>query len=289
MVGTSRSVEATDFWRLSALGVLDSIELVPLEPSLSDSVRQSLEKFRPDHIYHLSGPSSVVQSWVNPLTAIHSITAGTLNFLETIRTLDRDIRFFNSSSSECFGDQSGVLLDENSRFAPSSPYAIGKAASHWSAVSYRKNYGMFVSNGILSNHESALRAEPFVTCKIFKYLREAATTPQPPLQLGNTSVIRDWLWAKDVAQAIYQIMVAPKPDDFIVASGKSRSLRDLIEIGAEVLGVKQAPLYEESAELFRTSDVPSVTLNPAKIAAELGWKPSVGFEEMVKLLAENSL
>lgn len=285
VVGATRNLELADFWRLRALGISDSIEFVSIEPSSSDSVRQSIERLRPDHVYYLSGPSSVAQSWVTPVEAIYSITAGPLNFLETLRALNRDIHFFHASSSDCFGDQSGTLLDESSRFAPTSPYAIGKAASHSSAVLYRENYGMFVSNGILSNHESALRGELFVTRKVFNYLREAALEPQPPLRLGNTSVIRDWLWTPDVARAIYAMMSAPQPDDFIVASGNSHPLKDLIEIGAEVLGVKQPQLYEESAELFRATDVPSVKLNPAKISAELGWKPSVGFRELVRLLA----
>ena len=273
---------------MSALGIIDSMELISLDPKNVDSVRKSIQIVRPDHIYYLSGPSSVALSWKLPLETITEIIEGPHNFLETIRVLDRDIRFFHASSSECFGDQTGTLLNESSRFAPASPYAIGKATGHWAAVSYRNNFGMFVANGILSNHESVLRSEPFVIRKIIDYLKDVALEPKPPLQLGDTSVIRDWLWAGDVAQAIFQIMISPKPDDFIVASGESNSLKTLIEVGARVLNVGQETIYQESRAHYRYGEIPSVRLSPTKIRSELGWNPTIDFESLVKLLVESS-
>jgi GDPmannose 4,6-dehydratase len=284
VIGTSRNVDSTDFWRLEHLGIRDSMELISVEPDDFHSVHRALTRVEPDQIYYLSGQTSVALSFEQPFEAINSIVLGQLNFLESIRLTNPAIRFFNAASTDCFGNQPGKILDETSQFQPTSPYGIAKSASYWTTASYRNNHGIFASNGILSNHESPLRGKAFVTHKIVKYLREAAEKPQPPLILGNTSIKRDWVWAPDVARAIFDITNAEVPNDYIVATGQSHSLKEFIQIGADIAGVSQEILFTESPEFYRSGEIESVELNPSKITQELGWKAELGLPELVRNL-----
>jgi GDPmannose 4,6-dehydratase len=219
VIGGSRDVAAMDWWRLQRLGIADSVELVSLASTDFLSVFSALKKYSPDEVYNLAGQSSVGLSFTQPFEAFESIATGTLNFLEAIRVLDTPKRFFNAASTDCFGNQPGVKLNENSPMKPLSPYAVAKAASYWTTVNYRESFGIKASNGILTNHESNLRGKAFVTQKIVRTLLEKKKNPTIQLELGNTDIKRDWLWAPDVVNAIHLIVKAQKPGDYVVGSG----------------------------------------------------------------------
>lgn len=287
VTGTSRASGSADFWRLKRLGILDDVELVSLQADDRNSVCDLLSRKKPNRVYYLAGPSSVGLSFEQPFETFTSNVIGGLNFLEAIRTLNLDCRFFNAVSTDCFGNQPGVVLDESSPFKPVSPYAIAKTASYWNTVGYRDNYGIFASNGILSNHESPLRGEPFVTHKIMTFIRNFNPKSPTPLRLGNTSIRRDWVWAPEVVEAIFAITEADAPSDYIVATGKSHSLQDMVEMAAELSGLSDVLTIESDSSLVRKAEIPSVEVSVDRIEKEVGWKSSFGLRDLVAGLLED--
>ncbi len=188
-----------------------------------------------------------------------------------------------------FGDQPGVALDETSPMRPISPYGVAKLASHWTTVQYRTAFGVSAFNTILSNHESALRGENFVSRKIVTQVKELAAGSRESLELANADVERDWLWAGDVADALVQIISVDTPGDFVIASGESHTIRELVDGCARSLGIAGSVTIQEHPEAIRPSDIPSVSLNPTKFMKATGWKPRVSFGELTRKLVEGEL
>jgi len=191
--GTSRDAQTATFSNLSKLGILDSVETHSMALNDFRSVLTVLDKIEPDEVYNLSGQSSVGLSFEQPVETMESISLGTLNMMEAVRFLSKEIRFYNAGSSECFGESTADRpANENTSFHPRSPYAVAKSAAHWQVANYREAYGLFACTGILFNHESCLRPERFVTRKIIEAARRIANGSKEKLVLGNTKVIRDW-------------------------------------------------------------------------------------------------
>ena len=287
--GTSRDAQMSSFDGLRRLGIRDRVRTWSMAPNDFRSVLHVVKKVEPGEIYNLSGQSSVGLSFEQPVETMESITVGTLNLLETIRFLGAEVRFYNAGSSECFGDTHGIPADERTPFSPRSPYAVAKSAAHWQVANYREAYNLFACTGVLFNHESSLRPSRFVTKKIVETARRIAGGAQEKLTLGNTKVIRDWGWAPEYVEAMQLMLQAKAPADYVIATGHSVSLEDFVAAAFAEVSLDWHEHVESRADLFRPSDLSESRANPAKAAAELGWRAKSGVKEVVKRMMADSV
>jgi GDPmannose 4,6-dehydratase len=253
------------------------------------STLQIIRKAKPDEVYNLAGQSSVALSFQQPVETMDSISVATINLLEAVRFLGSEIRVYNSSSSECFGDTGAVAASEQTPFHPRSPYGLAKAAAHWAVVNYREAYGLFAANGILFNHESPLRPERFVTKKIVCAACRIRAGRQSAVKLGNLAIQRDWGWAQYV-EAMWRILQQPEADDFVVATGSAYSLEDFTAAAFGELGLDWHDHVELDNELQRPSDIMCSKGDARKAHAELGWKSmSYTMPNVVRMMVEAEL
>jgi GDPmannose 4,6-dehydratase len=287
--GGSRDADSANVSRLQALGVAADVELVSLAPADFRSVLQVIRSTRPDEIYYLAGQTSVGLSFDQPFEAFESIGVGTLNFLEALRMLGMGCRFFNAGSTECFGNSPDEVITEESVMRPVSPYAVAKATSFWMTSNYRKSYGLFACTGLLSNHESPLRAPRFVTSKIVEGIRAIKAGTQTSLRLGNTAIARDWGWAADYAEAIHRMTTADTADDYVIATGHTHSLTEFIARLCAMADLDPATIVTTDPMLLRPADLTTTTLSPAKIRRDLGWRATTEFAELVRKLYEKEV
>jgi len=288
VMGTSRDAQMSSFANLQRLGIRDQIEVG--SASLGDfrSVLQVLRDAEPDEIYNLAGQSSVGLSFDQPVETFESIGIGTLNLLESLRFMNSEARLYNASSSECFGNTDGVPATEETPFRPRSPYAVAKAAAFWEMANYREAYGLFACSGILFNHESPLRPERFVTQKIVSTACRIAAGSREKLRLGNTSVCRDWGWAPEYVEAMWLMLQQEQADDFIVATGRTYALQDLVKEVFSCLDLDWREHVELNPALLRPTDIMQSVANPAKAEKLLGWKARSTMPEVVAMMvAEN--
>lgn len=286
--GASRDAETQSFSNLIRLGIRERIR--PISVSLIDfrSVLQAITRVNPDEIYNLSGQSSVGLSFEQPVETFDSISVATVNLLEAIRYLGREIRFYNACSSECFGN-TPVPAREDTPMRPRSPYAVAKAAAFWQVSNYREGYGIYCASGILFNHESPLRPERFVTQKTVAAARRIAAGSKEKLQLGNLAVVRDWGWAAEYVDAIWRILQQREPDDFVIATGRSYSLEQLVgEVFAQA-GLDWHDHVVPDASLPRPTDLEQSRADPARAAARLDWRSTVDLPELVRRMLAASL
>ena len=284
VVGTSRDYSEANLWRLKRLGLEKEIERVSLSLHDTVAIRKTLTKHSPDEIYYLAGPSSVAASFREPMVSMDQIFQPVVSFLEVLKETQSSAHFFNAASTDCFGNQLGVLLDETSPLQPLSPYAVAKSAAFWMVKNYRESFGVKASNGMLTNHESPLRGPDFVTQKIITGLLGIAAGNQKTLSLGSTAISRDWLWAADVAEAVAAITSAPQPGDYIVASGNSSTLDEFVTTACNKLNLSPEKVITHDESLFRPSDIQSISLNPAKAAQQLGWSARYDLDSIVAAL-----
>lgn len=279
--GSSRDAEITAFHGLVRLGIRDRVQLHSASPVDFHSVAEVIERIQPDEIYNLSGQSSVGMSFTQPAQTIESIVNGTLNLLEAIRVTGAAIRFYNSGSSESFGDTGALPANERTAFRPRSPYGIAKAAAVSLVATYREAYGLFACSGILFNHESPLRPDRFVTRKITAAAARIANGSRERLRLGELSIRRDWGWAPDYVDAIAAMMRQPQPDDFVIASGVSHSLEDFVAAALREVGLDWHDHVDRDPALIRPSEIALSVGDAGKATAVLGWHPKVPFDEIV--------
>jgi GDPmannose 4,6-dehydratase len=284
--GTSRDAQMASFRNLERLKVREDLRLASVALSDFRSVIQVLFKAQPDEIYNLAGQSSVGLSFEQPVETQDSIYLGTLNLLEAIRFTGKQIRLYNASSSECFGDLRNDAATEDSPFRPRSPYAVAKAAAFWQVSNYREAYKIFACSGILFNHESPLRPERFVTKKIVSAARKIARGEQQELRLGNIDVYRDWGWAPEYVQAMYLMLQQEKPDDYVIATGTSRPLRDFVEAAFRHLGLDWEKYTVIDKSLFRPTDLNIGRADASKAAEQLGWQASYQMDDVARLMVE---
>lgn len=284
VVGTSRDYSEANLWRLARLGLTDKIERVSLSLHDAVAIRKTLTSISPEEIYYLAGPSSVAASFREPMVAMDQIFQPIVSFLEVLKDTQSSAHFFNAASTDCFGNQPGVVLDETSPLQPLSPYAVAKSAAFWMVKNYRESFGVKASNGILTNHESPLRGPDFVTQKIIIGLLDIASGKRKTLSLGSTTISRDWVWAGDVAEAVAAITSAPQPREYIVASGKSSTLNEFVTTACDKLGLDPKEVITHDESLFRPSDIESIILNPTQAAKELGWSARYDLDSIVAAL-----
>lgn len=289
VVGTSRDAQTCDLERLTRLHIRQDVELLSLAPNDFRSVLKVLASVQPDEVYNLAGQTSVGLSFDQPVECMESIAGGTLNFLEVIRYLAAPTRFFSAGSSECFGNTRGEPADETSPFQPRSPYAVAKSTAFWQVANYREAYGIFCCTGILANHESPLRPLRFVTQKIIQGVRRIQRGEATQLVLGNLEVSRDWGWAPEYVQAMHRMLQAPTAQDYLIASGQSSSLRQFVDLAFAAAGLNAADHLVSDTALLRPSDLSYSALNPARIAAELGWRATTSLATIVEKMHRDEL
>jgi GDPmannose 4,6-dehydratase len=273
------------------------------------SIISLLKKVCPDEIYNLAAQSHVAVSFEVPEYTANADGLGTLRILEALRLLgmEKSCRIYQASTSELYGKVREVPQSETTPFHPYSPYAAAKQYAYWIAQNYREAYGIFISNGILFNHESERRGETFVTRKITIAAARIAKGLQDKLYLGNLSSLRDWGYAKDYVECMYRILQHDKPDDFVIATGEQHTVREFCEIsfkyagidlefkgeGADEKGIDKKTgkiLVEVSPEFFRPTDVVNLLGNPSKARDVLGWNPvQTSFDELIRIMVENDL
>ena len=284
--GTSRDAQVASFRNLQRLNIRDDLRLESVALNDFRSVIQVLFKAQPDEIYNLAGQSSVALSFEQPVETQDSIYLGTLNLLEAIRFMGKGIRFYNACSSECFGDLKDEAASEQTPFRPRSPYAVAKAAAFWQVSNYREAYNIFACSGILFNHESPLRPERFVTKKIASAARRIARGELRQLRLGNIEVQRDWGWAPEYVQGMYLMLQQEKPDDYVIATGNTRPLRDFVEIAFRQVGLDWHKYTVVDQSLFRPTELSVGKANPAKAASKLGWTAGFHMEDVARMMVQ---
>ncbi len=260
---------------------------------LSDAtvLRRIIDRTEPDEIYHLAAQSHVRVSFDEPIYTANVDALGTLRLLEAVRELDgqgRQIRLYNAGTSEMFG-ASPPPQSEDTPFYPRSPYAVSKVAAHWYAVNYREAYGLHVSNGILFNHESPRRGETFVTRKITRAVGRITMGLQKKIFLGNLDARRDWGFAGDYVKAMWLMVQQDEPDDYVVATGESHSIRDLLSVAFRHVGLEWEDYVEFDDRYLRPTEVDHLEGDPSKAKEKLGWAPEVDFAELIGMMVDNDL
>ncbi|MEO8330920.1 MAG: GDP-mannose 4,6-dehydratase [Gallionella sp.] len=281
VTGTSRDAMATSFSNLMRLGIRNRVQTVSMAINDFRSVLATIKNTEPDEIYNLAGQSSVGLSFDQPVETMESIAIGTLNLLEAIRFVGSPIRLYSAGSSECFGDTGNVPATEETPFHPRSPYAVAKVSAHGLVANYREAYGLFACTGILFNHESPLRPERFVTQKIVRSAARIAKGSGEKLHLGNLDIHRDWGWAPEYVDAMWLMLQQDRAGDFVIATGKTVSLRYFVEKAFAHFGLNWQQHIESDATLLRPSDIQYGRGNPAKANQFLGWCSTVDIDGVV--------
>ncbi len=252
------------------------------------SMNSILAEVQPDEIYNLGAQSHVMVSFKQPEYTADTIALGTLRLLEAMKNHVPWARFYQASSSEMFGD-TAAPQDENSKLSPLSPYACAKVMAHQAAINYRRAYGMFVCCGTLFNHESPRRAETFVTRKITRAATRIKLGLQEDLYLGNLDAKRDWGYAKDYVRAMYLMLQAKDPADYVIATGESFSVRNFLYDAFTAVGLDWQKHVKQSPRYFRPSEVEELRGDAYRAREQLGWKPTVGFHELVQLMVKSDM
>lgn len=255
----------------------------------SSSIASIISKVNPNEIYNLGAQSHVAVSFKYPIYSTNVGNTGTLSILEAIRSVDKSIKFYQASSSEMYGGKEKILLDENSPFDPKSPYAASKLFSHNITKLYRESYGLIAINGILFNHESPLRGETFVTRKITRAATRISLGLQKKLSLGNLEASRDWGFAGDYVEAMWLMMQHSKPDDWVIATGKTFTVREFLQKVFEKLNLNYEEFVISSEKYFRPNEVDYLLGNPEKAKKLLGWEPKVDIDGLIDLMIESDL
>ncbi len=255
----------------------------------SSSITNLLNNIRPDEVYNLAAQSHVSVSFINPIFTTQIGTLGSISILEGIRHLNKDVKFYQASSSEMFGGASKELLNEKSLFDAKSPYGASKVFAHEITKIYRESYELFGVNGILFNHESPLRGETFVTRKISKAVGRISVGIQERLTLGNLEASRDWGYAKDYVDGMWKMMQHDIAEDWILATGVTKTVKEFAEAAFNVVGLYWENYVDISEKYFRPNEVDYLVGDATKAKNKLGWEPTVDFDELVKIMVEHDI
>jgi len=285
--GLVRRSSTVNFERLYHLQ--DKIELIPGDLLDQNSLISALQHCEPKEVYNLASQSFVPTSWNQPTLTGEFTALGVTRMLEAVRLVNPKIRFYQASSSEMFGMVRESPQNEDTAFYPRSPYGVAKLYGHWITVNYRESYGLFTCSGILFNHESPRRGLEFVTRKASYGAARIKLCQQTKLKMGNLDAERDWGFAGDYVEAMWQMLQQEEPKDFVVASGVAHSVRQLLEIAFGHLGMDYRDHVEIDPALLRPAEVYHLLGDSTKARQELGWKPKVGFDSLVKMMVDEDL
>jgi GDPmannose 4,6-dehydratase len=285
--GLIRRSSTTNFERIAHLQ--DDVELIPgdlLDPS---SLITAIQKTEPDEIYNLGAQSFVPTSWSQPVLTGEFTALGVTRLLEAIRVVNPAIRFYQASSSEMFGMVQESPQNELTRFYPRSPYGVAKLYGHWMTVNARESYGLYACSGILFNHESPRRGVEFVSRRVSYSVARIKLGLQENLKMGNLDAERDWGFAGDYVRAMWLMLQQPKPEDYVVATGKTHSVRELLEVAFNHAGLDYRKYVEIDPELLRPAEVHHLRGDYTKARQKLGWDASVSFEELIRMMVDSDL
>lgn len=250
------------------------------------SLRQLLERYRPDEVYNLAAQSFVPESWTQAILTGEVTALGVTRLLNAILDVNRSIRFYQASSSEMFGKVAQSPQSEVTSFYPRSPYGVSKLYGHWITVNYRESYGLFACSGILFNHESPRRGLEFLTRKVTVAVARIKAGLQRELTLGNLDAKRDWGYAPDYVYGMWLMLQKDRPDDYVLATGQTHTVREWVQLSFQVAGLDWREYVRIDPELVRPAEVDLLVGDARKARAQLGWSPSVRFEELVPLMVE---
>lgn len=287
--GTYRRLSTPNFWRLQELGIMRNVKLISADLSDMSSLLEAVTLSNPNEIYNLAAQSFVGGSFDQPLHTTDIDANGATRFLEIIRHLKKDIKFYQASTSELFGGSPQHLQDEHTPMVPHSPYAAAKLLSYHMTKIYRHSYGIYACNGILFNHESPFRGLDFVTRKITNSVAKIKLGLQKELRLGNIHAKRDWGFAPDYVRAMWMMMQHHRPDDYIVSTGETHSVAEFAEEAFSAVNLNWEDFVVTDKRLHRPMDVHQLCGNPHKIRATIGWKPQVTFKQLVRIMIESDL
>jgi GDPmannose 4,6-dehydratase len=288
-----KNYEVYGMVRRSSVEKLDRIEHIRdkinfVQADLLDqlSIISIIKQVNPDEVYNLAAMSFVPTSWSQPVLTGEFTAMGVTRMLEAVRLVNKDIRFYQASSSEMFGKVKEIPQTENTPFHPRSPYGVAKVYGHYITVNYRESYDIFAASGILFNHESPRRGLEFVTKKITNAVAKIKLGLLDYLYLGNIESKRDWGFAKDYVEAMWLMLQQDKPDDFVVATGQSHSVKEWVQASFECLGMDWEKYVKIDQRFIRPAEVDLLIGDSSKAQKVLGWKPKVNFEQLVKIMVE---
>lgn len=301
--GADRRRVDTNCWRHEELGIEDAIEVAPLDLHELTNIMRAIEKVQPDEFYNLGAQSFVGASFEQPILTSEVDGIGVLRVLEAIRTLKADTKFYQASTSEMFGKVQETPQTETTPFHPRSPYGVAKLFGHWMTVNYRESYNLFATSGILFNHESPFRGREFVTRKITSGLARMKAGKQKKIVLGNLDSKRDWGYAAEYVEGMWRMLQQTSPDDFVLATGETHTIREFVEVAVAAMGGKivwegsgveergidpetKKVIVEVSKDFYRPAEVDLLLGSPAKAKQVLGWEPQTKFADLVGIMVE---
>lgn len=275
--------------RLEYLNVDTKVEYI--EGDLTDvtSLMRAVEKVKPDELYNLGAQSFVGTSWQQPVLTSNITGMGVLYVLEAIRLANPTTKFYQASSSEMFGMVQESIQTEDTPFYPRSPYAVSKVFGHWMTKNYRESFDLFACSGILFNHESPLRGLEFVTRKVTDAAARIAHGKQSELRLGNIDAKRDWGYAADYVEAMWMMLQQPEPDDYVIATGRTATVREMCKIAFDYVGLNYEDYVVIDPSLYRPAEVDLLLGDPSKAKEKLGWEPKTSLEELIHLMMKADL
>ena len=275
--------------RLRWLGVYDDVRLIDGNLTDVSSLMRIVRNLQPDEVYNLAAQSFVKSSWDQPILTGNVTGVGATNILEAVRLESPGSRFYQASSSEMYGMIQNPVQTELTPFYPRSPYAVAKLYAHWITVNYRESFGLHTSCGILFNHESPLRGIEFVTRKVTDAVARIKLGQAQKLELGNIDAKRDWGHAKDYVRAMWMMLQQDKPDDYVVATGRTVTVRDMVNIAFAHVGLNPADHMSISPDLFRPAEVDVLLGDASKAKRVLGWEATITLEEMIREMVDADL
>lgn len=282
--GMVRRSSVEKFDRISHL--MDKVELVQGDLLDQFSLISVLEETKPAEVYNLAAQSFVPTSWKQPVLTSEFTALGVTKLLESVRLVDRSIRFYQASSSEMFGKVRETPQTEDTPFYPRSPYGVAKAYGHYITVNYRESYGLYAVSGILFNHESPRRGLEFVTRKVTDGVARIKLGLAEELRLGNLDAKRDWGFAGDYVRAMWLMLQQQKPDDFVIATNKTHSVRELVQVAFNAVDLDWEKFVKIDKAFLRPAEVDLLIGDSSKAKRELGWEPTVSFEQMIKMMVD---
>lgn len=288
--GLTRRTSTQNFERITQIVHNQNLELISGDLIDQHSLTNALNDIQPDEIYNLAAQSFVKASWDQPVLTGEYTALGVTRVLESMRLVCPNARFYQASSSEMFGKVQEVPQVETTPFYPRSPYGVAKVYGHWITVNYRESFDMFAVSGILFNHESPRRGLEFVTRKIANGVARVKLGKQQQVELGNLDAKRDWGYAKDYVEAMWLMLQQETPEDYVIATGETHSVREFLQLACEAAGLSDwEAVYKHNPEFDRPAEVDLLIGNPEKAAQKLGWKPSIDFKELVRIMVEAEL
>jgi len=304
--GGYRRTSSPNFWRIEELNIINDVELMEVDILDTGNLIRTFDKIKPDEVYNLAAQSFVAVSFEKPVLTGEITAIGVTRVLEAIRIVDPNIKFYQASSSEMFGQVQEIPQKETTPFYPKSPYATAKLYGHWLTINYRESYNIFGCSGILFNHESPLRGIEFVTRKVSDAIARIKLGKQDSFEIGNMDAKRDWGYAQEYVEGMWLMLQQPKPKDYILATNENHSVREFIEHAFNHVGItiewKGSGVNEKGIDtqtgktlvrinpkFFRPGEVEQLLGDYSLAKKELGWEPKVKFKELVQIMVQRDL